>query len=135
MDSPTQSRGLTTRRFEVNKSRFRRIELPAFPGVADKEKHMAKKKKLVVSLDGAQMTQEGLSYKGFILQPVVEKCDGCDRSVPFESENYCPSYANPARKWALGVCNFATHVKAELDKTGKVKINPLKASKRAAKGR
>jgi hypothetical protein len=35
----------------------------------------------------------------------------------------------------LGVCNFATHVKASVDKQGKIKVNPLKASKRAARGR
>lgn len=96
---------------------------------------MAKKKKVSASLVGAVMTDKGLSYKGFIMEPVVEKCDGCERAVSFESSNYCPSYAQPAKKWAHGVCNFATHVRAELDKSGNVKVNPLKASKRAARGR
>jgi hypothetical protein len=41
----------------------------------------------------------------------------------------------PERKWSQKVCNFATHVKLEIDKGGKVNINPLKASKRAARGR
>ncbi|WP_207263428.1 PxxKW family cysteine-rich protein [Desulfovibrio sp. Huiquan2017] len=93
------------------------------------------KKKGIVTLDGAVKTDEGLSYKGVILEPVVEKCEGCERSVSFEDTQYCPTYAQPARKWATGVCNFATHVRAEVDKTGKVKVNPLKASKRAARGR
>lgn len=88
-----------------------------------------------VSLQGAVMTDEGLKYKGMIMEPVVEKCEGCDRAVPFENSSYCPSYAQPERKWAHGVCNFATHVRAEVDKGGKVKVNPLKASKRAARGR
>ncbi|WP_243546263.1 PxxKW family cysteine-rich protein [Pseudodesulfovibrio tunisiensis] len=92
-------------------------------------------KKNTVSLEGAVMTENGLSYKGVIMEPVVEKCEGCDRMVDFEGQNFCPTYAQPARKWAGGVCNFATHVRAEMDKGGKVKINPLKASKRAARGR
>ncbi|WP_419787956.1 PxxKW family cysteine-rich protein [Pseudodesulfovibrio sp.] len=92
-------------------------------------------KKNTVSLEGAVKTDAGLTYKGVVLEPVVEKCEGCERLVAFEGENYCPTYAQPSRKWAAGVCNFATHVRAEVEKGGKVKINPLKASKRAARGR
>jgi RNA polymerase subunit RPABC4/transcription elongation factor Spt4 len=93
------------------------------------------KKKGIVSLEGAVKTDEGLTYKGVVMEPIVEQCEGCERIVPFEDEKYCPTYAQPARKWAGGVCNFATHVRAEVDKAGKVKVNPLKASKRAARGR
>ena len=89
----------------------------------------------VNALAGAVMTEKGLSYKGFIMEPIIDKCEGCDRAVAVEAAKYCPSYANPTRKWAHGICNFATHVKAEKTKTGEVKINPLKASKRAARGR
>ena len=45
--------------------------------------------------------------------------------------NAVKSYAMPDAKWRLGICNFATHVKPEL-KVGTVKVNPLKASKRAS---
>ncbi len=93
------------------------------------------KKKVTVSLEGAVKTDAGLTYKGVVLEPVVEKCEGCERIVSFEDEKFCPTSAQPARKWANGVCNFATHVRAEVDKAGKVKVNPLKASKRAARGR
>lgn len=96
---------------------------------------MAEDKKKAGALDGAVMTTEGLSFKGFILSPVVENCTGCERATAFEDKTYCPSYAEPAKKWARGTCNFATHVKATVDKEGKTKVNPLKASKRAAKGR
>jgi hypothetical protein len=95
---------------------------------------MAKKKKQV-TLEGAVMTDKGLEYNGFILEPVVENCEGCERVVKLESNAYCPSYAQPARKWSRGVCNFATHVRAEVTASGEVKVNPLKASKRAARGR
>ncbi|GFM35404.1 PxxKW family cysteine-rich protein [Desulfovibrio psychrotolerans] len=87
------------------------------------------------NFEGAVKTAEGVLFNGVICQPVVEKCEGCDRTKQFEDATYCGSYAQPAAKWALGACNFATHVKASLDKQGKVKLNPLKASKRAAKGR
>ena len=61
------------------------------------------------TLDGAVKTEEGVAVNG------------------------CSSYPNPARKWATGRCNFATHMKAEA--AGSTKVNPLKASKRAARGR
>ena len=72
---------------------------------------------------------------GFECLPIIDKCEGCDRTAEFEGKTFCQSYAMPQQKWARGACNFATHVKAELQADGKVKINPLKASKRAARGR
>jgi hypothetical protein len=96
---------------------------------------MADDKKKASALAGAVMTAEGLSYKGMIMNPVVENCTGCDRVVALEDKSYCPTYAQPEKKWMRGICNFATHVKATVDKEGKTKVNPLKASKRAAKGR
>ncbi len=83
----------------------------------------------------ALMTSEGCSYLGAHCHPVVEKCEGCDRTTEFQGKIYCNSYPEPAAKWERGACNFATHIQATVDKTGKVKINPLKASKRAARGR
>lgn len=88
-----------------------------------------------MSLEGATMTPEGMMYNGFVCQPVVEKCEGCERMKEFEGSKYCTSYPDPAAKWSMGVCNFATHVKATVDASGNVKVNPLKASKRAARGR
>ena len=41
------------------------------------------KKKQKSTLEGAVMTEQGLSYKGFILDPIVEKCEGCERVVSF----------------------------------------------------
>ncbi|NDV19183.1 hypothetical protein GO013_07090 [Pseudodesulfovibrio sp. JC047] len=93
------------------------------------------KKNVTVSLDGAVMTDAGLTYKGVIMEPIDEKCEGCERIVTFEDKKYCPTYAQPSQKWSKGVCNFATHARAGVDKAGKVKVNPLKASKRAARGR
>ncbi|TVQ97299.1 MAG: hypothetical protein EA399_13570 [Desulfovibrionales bacterium] len=82
-----------------------------------------------------EKTQKNGAAGAFLFQPVVEKCEGCARIKEDDGLRHCTSYADPEAKWSLGVCNFATHVKASVDKEGKVKINPLKASKRAARGR
>ncbi len=84
-------------------------------------------------LEGAVKTNEGVEVRGVLMQPAIDKCEGCERLRDFEEQRFCSSYPNPARKWADGRCNFATHIKAET--SGKAKVNPLKASKRAAKGR
>jgi hypothetical protein len=64
-------------------------------------------------------------------KPVVEKCVGCDRIVAKSDSQFCQTYANPEAKWRLGMCNFATHAKPEIA-VSKVRINPLKAAKRAS---
>lgn len=65
-----------------------------------------------------------------LFSPIDEKCNGCDRIVEVNAVQYCKTYASPAAKWRLGICNFATHVKPEIV-TAKTRVNPLKASKRA----
>ena len=79
----------------------------------------------------AVKTENGVEFKGFVLEPVVEQCSGCDRMREIEGEWYCSSYSQPAAKWRNGSCNFATHLKTQQSK-GKEKVNPIKASKRAA---
>lgn len=69
-------------------------------------------------------------YSSGIFKPVVEKCEGCDRIIEVETQKICKTYAAPEAKWKLGFCNFATHAKPDI-LTSTVKINPLKASKRA----
>ena len=81
----------------------------------------------------ATKTADGVTLNGFLLAPIVEQCNGCARVRDFESEQFCSSYPNPASKWEGGRCNFATHIKVEA--AAAAKVNPLKASKRAAKGR
>lgn len=94
------------------------------------------KKKVSTILDQAVMQDGNLTVNGVALEQVVEKCEGCERIVTHAETGgkYCTSYAQPGAKWHRGACNFATHVSAEVEQ-GKVKINPLKASKRAARGR
>lgn len=65
-------------------------------------------------------------------KPIVEECEGCDRIVETDGVRHCRTYVNPEAKWKNGICNFATHKKPEIN-IAKVRINPLKASKRASK--
>jgi len=71
------------------------------------------------------------SFSAASFKPVVEKCVGCDRIVEESGSRYCRTYVNPEAKWRLGLCNFATHAKPEIAVT-KIRVNPLKAAKRAS---
>ena len=70
-------------------------------------------------------------YASGMFQPVIDKCTGCGHIVEANAQQFCQTYVTPAAKWRLGICNFATHVKPEII-TAKTRVNPLKASKRAA---
>ncbi len=76
-------------------------------------------------------TKQGCVFEGSKCQNVVEDCDGCERVVDSEIGKVCSVYPSPSFKWAHGLCNFATHKKLEI-KTEEQRVNPLKASKRAA---
>lgn len=69
-------------------------------------------------------------YTSGIFQPIIDRCEGCDRVIEVESQKFCKTYSCPAAKWKLGLCNFASHVKPEV-LASTLKVNPLKASKRA----
>jgi hypothetical protein len=75
------------------------------------------------------MKKNGCCYNGGKCHPIVDSCNGCDRVVVFEAGSYCKTYCEPPIKWAKGPCNFATHVKKEVNEDT-FKLNPLKASKR-----
>jgi len=78
----------------------------------------------------ATQTESVSMYTSGLFKPVIDKCEGCERAVEAESNKYCKSYVDPEAKWRRGICNFATHAKPET-LVVKVKVNPLKASKRA----
>ena len=71
-------------------------------------------------------------YTSGVFKPAIEKCEGCERIVTVDADKYCRTYADPSAKWRLGICNFATHAKPEITTT-KIRVNPLKAAKRASK--
>ena len=75
------------------------------------------------------MTKKGCSYEGNVCKPIVPQCEGCTRIHEYASKFYCQSLPDPAAKWKVGNCNMATHV-VNVKIEAKVKVNPLKASKR-----
>jgi len=79
------------------------------------------------------MTKKGCSFNGGKCRPVVESCDGCDRILGANGGRYCGAFPDPTVKWRRGTCNLATHQKGNGREQEKQKINPLKASKRAAR--
>ena len=80
------------------------------------------------------MTGKGCGFTAGACLPIVEQCVGCARSKEYGSGTYCETFPDPGLKWKRGMCNMATHIKPE-QKAEAAKINPLKASKRAARGR
>ncbi|MEJ2202434.1 MAG: PxxKW family cysteine-rich protein [Desulfuromonadaceae bacterium] len=88
-------------------------------------------------LPGAECTfwsKQGCIFEGNSCQLVVEACQGCERIVDGSIGPVCSVAPAPAQKWKQGLCNFATHQKVEI-KNVETKINPLKASKKAAAGK
>ena len=81
---------------------------------------------------GAGSTAKSEIYSSGLFKSVIDKCEGCDRIVTVAENRYCLTYADPPAKWRLGICNFATHVKPEITAAA-VKVNPLKAAKRASR--
>lgn len=85
-------------------------------------------------LEGAEKTDAGVKVNGVVLQPIIDKCEGCDRARAFDGQTYCSAFPAPASKWRMGNrCNMATHI--QVQQAAVQKVNPLKASKRAAKGK
>ena len=68
--------------------------------------------------------------KGVNPLPVVNQCQGCTHIFG----NRCRIYFFPETKWIAGVCPMATHRKKAVEQEAKF-VNPLKASKRKAKGK
>jgi hypothetical protein len=78
------------------------------------------------------MSKKGCQFNGGTCHPVIEQCDGCQKTQEFSNGKYCLVFPDPAIKWRVGACNMATHQKATNGK-GNGRINPLKASKRGAR--
>lgn len=78
--------------------------------------------------------QATVNYGDGKFQPVIDKCEGCERIVKDGGNTFCQTYLYPEAKWKTGICNFATHAKPEINVT-KIRVNPLKAAKRASKAK
>jgi len=80
------------------------------------------------------MSNRGCTFNGGSCHPVIESCEGCARIVEYSGKKFCSAAPEPHSKWVRSLCNLATHVKREEIKVIE-KINPLKASKRAARNK
>ncbi|MFH2122810.1 MAG: PxxKW family cysteine-rich protein [Pseudomonadota bacterium] len=79
--------------------------------------------------------QDVKSYSERNFKAVIDKCIGCGRIVEEAGVQFCKTYMQPEAKWRIGICNFATHAKPEINVVT-IRVNPLKAAKRAsAKGK
>lgn len=81
------------------------------------------------------MTKNGCSFLNGTCLPIVQQCEGCQQIVEFNGQKYCKSVPDPSSKWGGQIgCNLATHITRKIDTGEQKKINPLKASKKSAKG-
>ncbi len=78
------------------------------------------------------MSKKGCDFNGGTCHEVLEDCQGCDRSQEFKTGVFCLSVPDPSVKWRRGSCNLATHLKEVAKERGPM-LNPIKASKRAAR--
>ncbi len=76
------------------------------------------------------MKKGGCQFNGGACRQIIDVCIGCNRIQEYPTGKYCNSFPDPSVKWKSGNCNMATHIKVEAK--AEQKINPLKASKRAA---
>jgi hypothetical protein len=83
-------------------------------------------------VDCAFMGKSGCQFNGGACHPIVEQCVGCQKVKEFPTGKYCLSFPEPAVKWRTGRCPMATHLQMPTQKPA-VKVNPLKASKRAVR--
>ncbi len=69
----------------------------------------------------------------FVISPCVEQCTGCERVREFDEEKFCS--AIPIRPINGPAAAAILPPTSKAQATAAAKVNPLKASKRAAKGR
>ena len=85
-------------------------------------------------LDPAALAKLPLSFSGSAAHLTVEKCVGCAHVQTIGEGQFCKAFSDPATKWMFGSCNLGTHIVRKLGGETK-KVNPLKASKKAMKGK
>ncbi|MEW6265976.1 MAG: PxxKW family cysteine-rich protein [Thermodesulfobacteriota bacterium] len=77
------------------------------------------------------MGKKGCEFNGGRCQPIVEKCEGCDRAKPFPDGIYCQNFPSPVVKWRTGICNMATHAKVDTKQVdSKVRIGQQKQKRK-----
>jgi hypothetical protein len=85
-------------------------------------------------LDPIALAKLPPSFTGNPAHQIVDACIGCAHVQAIGEGKFCKAFVDPAAKWMFGSCNLGTHVQRKLG--GEVKkVNPLKASKKAMKGK
>jgi hypothetical protein len=69
-------------------------------------------------------------------EPIIIECVGCIHTTvgPAPGVSTCNAYVTPAAQWRRGKCALASHLQKKEVRDEK-KVNPLKQSRRNAKGR
>ena len=78
------------------------------------------------------MNKTGCQFNGGSCHAIIEQCNGCQKTKEFPTGKYCLIFPEPSVKWRTGKCSMATHI-AKAPAQEQAKVNPLKASKRAAR--
>lgn len=79
-------------------------------------------------------------YNGTSCIEVTEDClkgddeKPCGHIMETPKGQFCTKFPNPESRWERGRCPLATHIKLDFAVPLEKKLNPLKASKRAARG-
>lgn len=72
--------------------------------------------------DGMKAALNGRVLNGMTMETIVEECQGCERAEERENGTFCKNFPVPSAKWRRGVCNMATHKKAEAKNGGQAKV-------------
>jgi len=89
---------------------------------------------------GGDNSANRCGYNGESCLNVVEECfsgddeKSCEHIIELPKGKFCSRFPNPVNRWARGRCPLATHIKMDFAVPLEKKLNPLKASKRAARG-
>jgi len=88
---------------------------------------------LMENFSGSNMLNQGeYAATAKLKQPIIDRCKGCSRVDQF---GFCSTFVIPEKRWPADEndkCFLADHIALGVKKGQK--INPLKASRRAAKG-
>lgn len=76
------------------------------------------------------MSKKGCVFNSGSCHPIVEQCQGCDRTKEYPDGVFCLVFPDPAVKWRRGPCNMATHIKTETKAQQKVRVGQQKQKKK-----
>ena len=83
----------------------------------------------VIDKDLCSFESNGVCTREEHCEPCISECHPCGRIVAGLGTHYCASYPVPQTQWRRGICPLSSHTNVNAETV--VKLNPLKASKRA----